>query len=63
MHDAEGRRTGAAADAVDGVVPRWVAEPASQEGVARTLAQAGADGHAVLVQGGGTKLGWGPRLE
>ena len=63
MHDAEGRRTGAAADAVDGVVPRGVAEPASQEGVARTLAQAGADGHAVLVQGGGTKLGWGPRLE
>ena len=63
MHDAEGRRAGGAADAVDGVVPRWVAEPASQEGVARTLTQAAADGHSVLVQGGGTKLGWGPRLE
>ena len=50
---------GTEADAVDGARPRLVAEPASAEALAATLAWASAEGLTVLVRGGGTKLDWG----
>ena len=53
-------RPGAAADAVDGVVPGVVATPATADAVAKTLAWATETGRTVVVRGGGTKLGWGP---
>jgi glycolate oxidase FAD binding subunit len=46
-------------DAVAGVVPRWVAAPASTEEVAAVLRAAAGHGLAVVPAGGGTKLGWG----
>ena len=46
-------------DAVDGVQPLLVAEPASPDGVAAALAWATSEGLRVLVAGGRTKLGWG----
>ena len=59
---ASGARQGTETDAVDGVVPGVVVEPAEPEGVARTLAWARETGRRVLVRGGGTKLDWGPTL-
>lgn len=53
-------RPGTQADAVDGVVPRLVAEPGTPEAVAATLEWASRDKLAVLTRGSGTKLGWGP---
>jgi glycolate oxidase FAD binding subunit len=53
-------RPGTPADAVEGVVPRYVVEPTSAEGVAETLAWASRDKLSVLARGSGTKLGWGP---
>src|SRR5439155_25140291 len=47
------------ADAVAGVRPKWVAEPADEAELARVLAMAGAEGLAVIPRGGGTKLDWG----
>ena len=52
-------RAGADVDAVDGVVPRFVAEPESAEAFAGTLAQASRDGLQAVIRGGGTKLDWG----
>ena len=54
------QRAGTAADAVDGIVPRFVVEPDSAEAVADTLAWASRDTLSVLTRGAGTKLGWGP---
>ena len=54
------QRAGTAADAVDGIVPRFVVEPDSAEAVADTLAWASRDALSVLTRGAGTKLGWGP---
>lgn len=56
-------REGAAGDAVDGIVPTFVAEPASADGVAETLAWASRDKLSVLTRGAGTKIGWGPPLQ
>ena len=53
-------RPGAAADAIDGVVPGVVATPATPESLAKILAWATETGHTVVVRGGGTKLSWGP---
>jgi glycolate oxidase FAD binding subunit len=53
-------REGAPEDAVEGVVPRFVAEPTTAEGVAATLAWASRDELSVFTRGAGTKLGWGP---
>ena len=53
-------RPGAAADAIDGVVPGVVATPATPDALAKTLAWATETGRIVVVRGGGTKLGWGP---
>ena len=52
-------RLGAAADAIDSVVPAVVATPATPDALAKTLAWATETGRTVVVRGGGTKL-WGP---
>ncbi len=52
-------RPGTDGDAVDGVVPAVVAEPASPEAAAGVLGWASEHGRSVVVRGGGTKLGWG----
>ncbi len=54
-------RPGADGDAVDGVVPELVVEPPDGRVLAETLAWAAAEGRRVLIQGGGTKVDWGPR--
>ncbi|RAY12038.1 FAD-binding oxidoreductase [Actinomadura craniellae] len=52
-------RSGAAADAVLGVRPRWVASPGTVAEAAGTLRAAAAHGLAVVPRGAGTRLGWG----
>jgi glycolate oxidase FAD binding subunit len=52
-------RPGADLDAVDGVVPRHVAEPEDPETFAKTLATASTDRLQTLIRGGGTKIDWG----
>jgi glycolate oxidase FAD binding subunit len=52
-------RQGSAADAVDGVVPRQIAEPADAKDLAATLRAASRDTQITVLRGGGTKLGWG----
>ncbi|MGC1274153.1 MAG: FAD-binding oxidoreductase [Planctomycetaceae bacterium] len=47
------------ADAIDGIQPRFVVEPATPSEVARVLAVANAAGLNVIPRGGGTKLDWG----
>src|SRR5581483_3110459 len=51
----------AAAFAVDGVAPRFVAVPATVEAAGRVLAVAAEAGLAVTPAGGGARLGWGNR--
>jgi glycolate oxidase FAD binding subunit len=53
-------RPGAAADAVDGVTPRIVVEPATNDEVGAVLKWASRDQLCVFVRGAGTKIGWGP---
>lgn len=53
-------RLGTPADAVEGVVPRIVVEPATEEAVASLLEWASREKLYVLPRGSGTKLGWGP---
>jgi glycolate oxidase FAD binding subunit len=57
-------RLGSPSDAVEGVAPRIVVEPASAEAVGAVLEWASREKLCVLVRGAGTKLGWGrpPRL-
>jgi glycolate oxidase FAD binding subunit len=47
------------ANAIDGVVPRQVIEPASAEDLAAALASASAQRASVVIRGGGTKIAWG----
>jgi len=54
-------RQGSAADAVDGVVPRQIVEPADANELAATLHAASRDKQVTVLRGGGTKLGWGRR--
>jgi glycolate oxidase FAD binding subunit len=64
LHSGAGTvRAAVAADTIDGVRPRLVATPTSQEGLAATLAWATAERLQVLVRGGGTKLTWGASVE
>jgi glycolate oxidase FAD binding subunit len=56
---ADAVRLGTPADAVEGVVPRVIVEPASAEAVGGVLEWASRERHCVLVRGSGTKLGWG----
>jgi glycolate dehydrogenase FAD-binding subunit len=53
-------RPGTTTDAVDGVIPKTVVEPATAEEVGATLELAFRDKRSVVARGGGTKLGWGP---
>jgi glycolate oxidase FAD binding subunit len=55
----ESIRAATEADAVDGVVPRFVVEPESAEAVALVLAGASRERLSVVIRGGGTRLGWG----
>jgi glycolate oxidase FAD binding subunit len=55
----EGTREATAADAVLGVQPAAVGEPASVEEASALLAMCSARGFAVVPRGGGTKLAWG----
>jgi glycolate oxidase FAD binding subunit len=59
MVGAENVRATAADDAIDGVQPQRIVEPASSEEVAKILQWATQSGIAVVPRGGGTKLGWG----
>jgi glycolate oxidase FAD binding subunit len=52
-------RQGSATDAVDGVVPRQIVEPAEASELAATLSAASRDQQHTVIRGGGTKLGWG----
>jgi glycolate oxidase FAD binding subunit len=52
-------RAGAPSDAVAGVVPAYVAAPASTEEAAALMRAAAAAGLAVVPRGGGTGFGWG----
>ena len=52
-------RAGEAADAIDGVLPRSVAEPESSEALAAMLAWASREGASVVLRGRGTRLGCG----
>jgi glycolate oxidase FAD binding subunit len=56
----DGRVTEASpTDAVLGMLPRWVAGPATTEEVAGVMRAAATHELAVVVRGAGTKLGWG----
>src|SRR5262245_29012405 len=46
-------------DAIDGVMPRVVAEPESAAALAELLAGASREGQSVVIRGGGSKLGCG----
>jgi glycolate oxidase FAD binding subunit len=52
-------RQGSSADAVDGVVPRQIVEPADGHELAATLQAASRDKQNAVLRGGGSKLGWG----
>jgi glycolate oxidase FAD binding subunit len=52
-------REAAAADAICGVMPKFVAEPDTEQQLAALLAFANEAGLAVIPRGGGTKLDWG----
>ena len=56
---ADAVRLGTPVDAIEGVVPRVVVEPATGEALADVLAWAFRDKLCVLVRGSGTKMGWG----
>lgn len=57
----EGVRTGGDRDAIRGVVPHFVIEPATATALAAALRVADERDLAVAPVGGGTKLGWGCR--
>lgn len=52
-------RPGGPADAVDGVIPAAVCEPADAAALAAMLASASRTLVPTVIRGGGTKLGWG----
>jgi glycolate oxidase FAD binding subunit len=52
-------RSATPADAVAGVQPRLILEPATEQQLAAALCVANEAGLAVIPRGGGTKLGWG----
>lgn len=54
-------RPAGAGDAVDGVMPRVVAEPDTPEALADILKWCNGERLAVVIRGGGTKLDWGRR--
>ncbi len=52
-------REGGPSDAVEGIVPRIVVEPADSAAVGRILEWASGEKLIVLTRGAGTKIGWG----
>jgi glycolate oxidase FAD binding subunit len=57
---AEGElRDACPTDAVDGVLPLKVIEPATEQELAKAVAWANENGITIAARGGGTKLGWG----
>jgi glycolate oxidase FAD binding subunit len=54
-----GSRPAGTADAVDGVVPEVIIEPATVAEASEALREATAQGRRVVCRGGGSKLGWG----
>jgi len=52
-------RQGTGEDAIDGVLPRHVAQPESAEELAQVLAEASRDRQRTVFRGGASKLGWG----
>jgi glycolate oxidase FAD binding subunit len=52
-------RAGGAADAVGGLLPRWVAAPGGADALADVLRVAADVGLTVVARGAGTKLDWG----
>jgi glycolate oxidase FAD binding subunit len=52
-------RPGTEADAIDGVVPRSIAEPETPEAFAETLAHASRERLQTIIRGGGSKIAWG----
>ena len=52
-------RAATAGDAVSGLQPKFVAQPANEQQLATLLSCANEAGIAVIPRGGGTKLGWG----
>jgi glycolate oxidase FAD binding subunit len=52
-------RQGSTADAIDGVVPDQIVEPADAADLAATLQSASRSKHSTVLRGGGTKLAWG----
>lgn len=61
LHLAAGGRLrpGAPPDAIDGVIPQWVVEPANAESVAAVLQWCTNRREPVVIRGGGTHLEWG----
>jgi glycolate oxidase FAD binding subunit len=59
LADSVSLRRGNPGDAVDGVQPEQVVEPASAEDLAGVLACASRQRVSTVVSGSGTKLGWG----
>ena len=55
-------REGEAADAVDGIVPAFVASPGSTSEAAAVLRAAASHDLAVVPRGSGSRLGWGPAV-
>jgi glycolate oxidase FAD binding subunit len=52
-------RAAGPSDAIDGLQPRLILEPANEQQLAAALRVANDAGLAVIPRGGGTKLGWG----
>ena len=59
MADVASLRAATQVDAVDGVVPRQVAEPETGEAFVGALAHASRERLTTVIRGGGTKLDWG----
>jgi glycolate oxidase FAD binding subunit len=59
MHTVSALRAGTSVDAIDGVVPRQIAEPDTPQAFAEILAKASQERWPTVIRGGGTKLGWG----
>jgi glycolate oxidase FAD binding subunit len=63
VREVRGVREGASGDAVEGIIPKFVAEPASAAEVSETVAWAAREKLSLLTRGAGTKMAWGPPVE
>jgi glycolate oxidase FAD binding subunit len=60
VREVRGVREGVSGDAVEGIIPKFVAEPASADEVSETVAWASREKLSLLTRGAGTKMAWGP---